>query len=45
MSVERITITLDPLTLKKIESSRGLISRSRYIESILQQSLELQVKK
>ncbi len=36
MSCEKITISISGKIFDKIESKRGLVSRSRYIESVLE---------
>lgn len=45
MSSERITITLKSDILHRIETSRGLIPRSRFIEDILEKSFSKKIEK
>jgi len=39
MSTANISITIEEITLEKIDSIRGLIPRSAFIENILEKSL------
>ena len=39
MSTQAVSITLDKKTLDKIDSIRGLVPRSTFIEDILEKSL------
>jgi len=44
MTKERITISIDPALLERIDRERGLVPRSTYIESILAEALGMRRK-
>jgi len=39
---ERITITIDPDLLKKLDEARGRVPRSAYIEDLIREALKQQ---